>query len=177
MERGLTKNEILTQLSKSPHGKLTEYVDVAAKAVRQEPEFMAHLLSWNAEKGQIRDSKVALPVISLDYPEMHPEFQENAIAHVISLDPRNMVRALRFGKEIKAHGSFQLHGAVKKYLAALEEDWGNWSGLPSSTGDLWLGCICSTTATDGTRRRIRECVKFCSRKSTRRAASSTPSRN
>jgi hypothetical protein len=125
MERGLTKNDILSALMKSPHGALAEYLPVGQKASVQEPEFLAHLIAYDREKGQIRDSKVALPVISLQNPTLHEEFRENAMAHLALLVPRELLRAIRFAMEIKVPQT-GLRKLVKAYLRHKEENWAAW---------------------------------------------------
>lgn len=101
METGLTKNRILTELAKSTHGKLEEYVSIGTQATKQEPEFMAHLISWNRLKGQIRDSQVALPVVSLAVPGFHPDLAENSQAHLALLGPREFLKAAHFVLDLR----------------------------------------------------------------------------
>lgn len=101
METGLTKNQILSELSRSPHGKLNEYVDVGVKAAKQEPEFLAHLIAWDHQKGQVRDAKVAIPVVSLKEPSYPDEFIENSLAHLTNLGPREILRAYRFALDLR----------------------------------------------------------------------------
>lgn len=114
MESGLTKNRIFAELAKSPHGKLEEYVPVGRQAAEQEPEFLAHLIAWNREKGQIRDSKVALPIVSLSSPKfVDDELVENSLAHLALLRPREFVRAVSFSKTVKIVG----HGRQLRRLA------------------------------------------------------------
>lgn len=96
METGLTKQRIIAELTRSPHGKLEQYLPIASRAAQEDGEFFAHLIAYNQAKGQIRDSKVALPVASLipDYA-----FVENSLAHLALLEPRNLVKALRFAEQ------------------------------------------------------------------------------
>ena len=132
MERGLSKNQIIAQLTRSPHGKLEEYLAVGLEASRQEPEFTAHLIAWNHAKGQIRDSKTALPVIHLSTLGGidADEFNSNALAHLSKLDPRNLLRAIRFAKSANfpADGGFrrQVRRLVHRYLRHREENWALW---------------------------------------------------
>lgn len=127
MERGLSKNELISQLTRSPHGKLEEYLPVGQRAAREEPEFLARLVSWNRTRGQIRDSKTALPIVGLSVGSVHPEFASNHLAHFVSLDVRNMVKALRFSKTIKTPGyERQIRRAAARWLAALESNWAKW---------------------------------------------------
>lgn len=123
MEQGLTKNQILSELSRSPHGKLTEYVDIGVKAVKQEPEFMAHLIAWDHVKGQVRDAKVALPVVSLKDPSFPTELAENSLAHLAKLGPRELLRAYRFALELKLPGHMrQIRKLVECYLKEQEHE-------------------------------------------------------
>ena len=64
-EHGLTKQSLIANLSRSPHGALKEYVPLGKAGFMQEAEFMSHLTAWDRTHGQIRDSKVALPIIGL----------------------------------------------------------------------------------------------------------------
>jgi len=126
-ETGVTKNQIISELSKSPHGKLEEYIPLGTKAAQQEPEFLAHLIAWNQIKGQIRDSKIALPVISLSAPQ-HEDFVSNALAHVAMLDPRNLLRAIRFAKQLKVKSQAFRRLAIG-YLRSREENWTKWERM------------------------------------------------
>lgn len=125
METGIKKNQIIAELTRSPHGDLKSYVPIAQRATVEEPEFLAHLIAWNHKNGQIRDSKVAIPAITLSRPNF--VFVENSLAHMASLDPRNFVRALRFAKEIKTptHGK-SISALVEKYIRHREANQGFW---------------------------------------------------
>jgi hypothetical protein len=126
-ETGLSKNQILSELSKSPHGKLSEYVLTGKKAAAQEPEFFAHLIAWDRVHGQIRDAKVALPVVSLAVPEFHEEFVENSLAHIALLGPREFKRAFEFAKEIKVPGRMrQIRRLLRQYLEDKQKDGNEW---------------------------------------------------
>lgn len=119
--RGVTKNQLLSQLSKSPHGKLTEYLPIVQGAVKAEAEFLAHLIAWDRIHGQIRDAKVALPVASLSVPGMPEELAENSLAHIALLGPRELDRAYRFALEVRLPGSMQkLRRVVAQYLREKE---------------------------------------------------------
>src|ERR1035437_4197885 len=123
VESGITKNEIITQLARSPHGKLEEYVPVVAKAAKQEPEFLAHLISWNRDKGQVRDSKVAIPVASLVEPAFDPEFVDNSLAHVAMLQPKYLLRAWKFVRQVRPAGRISsFDRMVERYLRAREAE-------------------------------------------------------
>jgi hypothetical protein len=122
-ETGLTKQQILSELTRSPHGALAEYVPVGQRAAQDDPEFLAHMVAWNEKKGSIRDSKVALPVVSLSVPGFNGELAENSLAHLALLDPRNLLRAVRFAREpaLRPRGWMrQITATVERYLRARE---------------------------------------------------------
>jgi hypothetical protein len=120
---GLTKQKIISELSRSTHGALTDYVPVAREAAKQEPEFLAHLIAWNERNGQVRDSKVALPVASL-IPGF--EYAENSLAHLALLDPRTLVRAMDFAKTQAPGFQRQLKAVTERYLRVRESSYGRW---------------------------------------------------
>jgi len=124
METGLTKQKIISELSKSPHGKLDEYIVIGQQATRQEPEFFAHLIAWDRVKGQIRDAKVALPIVSLSLGTLPTDLAENSLAHLTLLNPRELLRAYRFALQIKVPGNMHtLRRLIAAYLSEKEENW------------------------------------------------------
>lgn len=125
-ESGLTKNEIISSLTRSPHGKLEEYLPLGRKAIVEEADFFQHLISWNQRKGQIRDAKVALPVIGL--MQRDPEYVDNCLANLACLDPRNLVRAVKWARELKTKASQdrKLNAMVSTYLFARELNFAKW---------------------------------------------------
>ena len=90
-------NELVAVLNKSPHRDLTEYIPIATKAMQGDKAFFHHFIAWNHIKGQIRDAKVALPVLGL-LNTREPEFVANSYGHLMSLSPRELKRALDFAK-------------------------------------------------------------------------------
>jgi hypothetical protein len=127
-ETGVSKNRLIAELSKSPHGALKEYLPIGKQAVQQEGEFLSHLIAWDRTHGQIRDSKVALPVIGLAY-EQDAELVDNALAHIALLGPRELARAYRFALEVRLPGKMrQLRRLVEDYLHQKEQDKG-WDHL------------------------------------------------
>jgi hypothetical protein len=135
-ELGLTRNRVFGELVRSPHGKLEEYLPIGKKAANEDPEFFAHLIAWNSTKGQVRDAKVALPLIAIDSlvplagnkhsPGMG-EFKDNALAHLATLSPRDLMRGVRFAKSASLAGRRQaIPKLVKSYLLALEANRGRW---------------------------------------------------
>jgi len=122
IETGITKQKILTLLTQSPHGKLSEYIPVGQQAAREEGEFYARLISWNALNGSIRDAAVALPVVQLSVQPNH--FAENSLAHLASLEPRRFLQAVKFSKEVKLPGlGMTMRRLVEQYLRLREKDW------------------------------------------------------
>lgn len=63
MEKVLSKREVIGVLTRSPHGKLEEYLAPSSAAAKDDPNFYAHLCAWNHQRGSVRDAKVALPVL------------------------------------------------------------------------------------------------------------------
>src|SRR5262245_54388333 len=120
MEQGLTPQRVIAELTRSPHGELSAYAPIAKQAVAQDPAFFAHLIAWNHVHGQVRDAKLALPVLALQPSLLHePVLVDNALAHLASLDPRNLLRALRFAlaPQVVAPGlKRQLRRLVERYL-------------------------------------------------------------
>jgi hypothetical protein len=127
-ETGITKQRLIAELSKSVHGSLKEYVPIGKQGVQQEGEFFQHLVAWDRTHGQIRDSKVALPVVGLAF-EKDEELVDNALAHIALLGPRELARAYRFGLEIRLPGKMrQLRRLVESYLHEKEQEKG-WDHL------------------------------------------------
>lgn len=128
METGLTKNQIVSELTRSEHGDLMKYVATGRAAATQEPEFFAHLIAWDAIKGQVRDAHVALPVISLGTQGFPQDFIENSLAHIALLRPRDFLRAYRFGLDLKLKSRAKkiLNGLTSQYLGYLEASKSRW---------------------------------------------------
>jgi hypothetical protein len=127
-EKGLSKLAILSELTRAPHGDLDEYLPVGTRAAMEDVDFYAHLIAWNEKNGQVRDAKLALPVIQLSTLKGVPQVKggslgvvrENAQAHLALLSPRDLVRALRWAKGKVAHR--HLAEVVKRYLRARERN-------------------------------------------------------
>lgn len=128
MEQGLTKNQIITELTRSPHGKLEEYLLVGRVASAQEPEFLAHLVAWNQLKGQIRDSKVALPVLSLAGSKVE-EWDSNALASLVLTGPRGLRRAFSFARVVGGGRIRTANRLIERFLKAREANWPKWERM------------------------------------------------
>lgn len=128
MEKGLSKNEIISHLFRSEHGNYDAYVPITQKAAKDEPEFLAHLIAYNHKNSQIRDTKVALPVSSLGVRTFAEDFGDNSLAHIASLDPLNLLKAVRFSKSLKIQGNGRrLRRLVTAYLKFRESKKENWT--------------------------------------------------
>lgn len=124
MEQGLSKTRIISELSKSPHGKLAEYVPIGKQAVQSDGAFFQHLIAWDRKHGQIRDSKVALPVIGLAF-EKDTELVDNSFAHLALLGPRELLRAFYFARETRPQGKMlAIRRLLTDYLHEKEADRG-----------------------------------------------------
>jgi hypothetical protein len=127
-EKGLSPNQLISELTKSPHGELREYLTVGSLAAKENPDLFAHLIAWNMRNGQIRDSKKALPVIALTNPTLHEDHRENALAHLAMLSPREFCLAYRFALDIRPKGYMsRLRKLVVEYLRDLESDRHGWN--------------------------------------------------
>jgi hypothetical protein len=121
----LTKAQIISELTKSPHGDLQQFVPIGRTAAQVDGEFLARLVAWNQINGQIRDSKVALPILSLTVGG-DQELTENALAHVAMLSPRDLIRALEFSKDLGNTPRNTLKRLVERYLRDREAHLGVW---------------------------------------------------
>jgi hypothetical protein len=131
MEIGTTRNQILNELNRSAHGKLGEYVPIIQSACLNDPEFVAKLIAWDFTNGQIKDSKVALPIITLGHRGFPDELTENSLAHLAMQPPRELLKALRFSIESGAPARRQraLEKMIRRYLAFKQQEPGKWARL------------------------------------------------
>lgn len=130
MEKGLSKNQLIAELARSPHGKLEEYLPTVKAAATSEPEFLAHLIAWNQIKGQIRDAKIALPLLSLMVPSYAAEFVENSLAHLALQGPRELLRAYRHAMTVRPAGKMMaLKRLVTSYIREREADHQTWDRM------------------------------------------------
>lgn len=120
--------QMVNDILRIGHGDLSIYTDIGLKAVQHEPELFAHLISWNSKRGEVRDSKKALPIIALR-GKKDPELFENACASLCLLSPRDFLSAIRFHKDrvlprTTGGGKFLKH-AIFLYLKTRESN-PNW---------------------------------------------------
>ena len=130
-EQGVTRNQIVNELSRSAHGKLNEYEKIIGQACSKDPEFVAHLIAWDFVNGQIKDSKIALPVITLAHREFPDELAENSLAHIAMQSPRELLKSLRFSIEANAPARRQkrLENTIRQYLSIREAEPGKWNRM------------------------------------------------
>jgi hypothetical protein len=123
-EQGLTKQKIYSEICRSPHGSLKEYLPIGKEAIQTEPEFYQHLVAWSFKNSQIRDSKVALPVLGLAY-EKDAELLDNSLAHLAMLNPRELLKGFMFMRELRPAGRMMtMDRLVRDYLHDLESEKG-----------------------------------------------------
>lgn len=120
----ITRQQMISQLIRSEHGKLEAYESMGLLAAKEDPEFLAHMIAWNQTKGVVRDSKVALPVIQLSVgPGVPEEFVENALGHLALQSPRELLKGVRYSRACRPAGyTKKLRSVVEQYLRAKEAD-------------------------------------------------------
>jgi hypothetical protein len=131
-ETGISRTDLINKLNLSVHGKLTEYQSFTEDACRTDPEFLAHLIAYDAINGQIKDSKVALPIITLASREFHDDLVENSLAHLAMQSPRELLKALKFFATLDypSRRNKALHSVIHRYLdakAAMPIKWQRWA--------------------------------------------------
>lgn len=151
MESQREQNRMLSSLLKIEHGNLGNYVSEALPTAEEEPGLFAHAMVWNQKNGRVRDSKIAFPTIALRTEAMEDtELAENAVACLASLDPRQLVKAYNFNKELSAQGKVVRHkrrrmleGMLKRYLEVREgnKHWWNASVLRNREAMLTLYAV------------------------------------
>lgn len=133
-KREYDRKQFISTLTKIGHGDLNAYVHQGLLAAEAEPEFFAHFIAWNEIKGKVRDSKVAYPVIALrSVSKSERDLAENAVAHLMKLSPRDLVRAYEFSKKMTAEGhpvksGFRrmLEQGLRDYLQTREDHFRWW---------------------------------------------------
>jgi hypothetical protein len=124
------RQSLINELLQSRHGDLPAYIPPTEKA-SQDPEFLSKLIVWNLAKGEIRDTKIALPIIAIHhFVKNERDLAESAMACLCSLDPRSLMKAYRFHKTMKTTipgGNRRVvEQGLKLYLSSREENQGMW---------------------------------------------------
>ena len=128
-ELGVLRSEIVNKLNLSLHGDLAAYRSVIGEACKSDPEFLAHLIAFDFTNGQIKDTKVALPVITLASKDFPDELVENSLAHLAMQPPRELLKALKFSIDSNAPARRQkaFDRMVRTYLAGKEAVPAKWN--------------------------------------------------
>lgn len=124
--------QLVNELSKSRHGELIGYQPITDRTAENDPEFLSRFIAWNLLKGEIRDAKIAIPILSLRKLR-DAELTENAVASLMALDPKSLVRAYRFNKALSADGENTINrgkrlfgNAIQEYILVREANKGWW---------------------------------------------------
>ena len=131
LEQHYDRNRAIGLIVKVEHGNLGTYVPDCRATIAFDPEFYAHLIAWTYLKSESRDTKIALATIGL----RSEYFADNAVAHLMTLGPRELVRALQFNQTLTKSGyiiGFRgtgniLEQAVRTYLAVREANRNWWN--------------------------------------------------
>lgn len=123
------KMRLASTLVKIGHGNFNIYVNDAMPAAVNDPGLFAHFVAWNHINSKIRDNKVAFPVVALRGSSGINELSENAIAHLVSLGPRELIKAYEFSKQLTQKGHNvpggqrkKLQNAIQRYLLIRERN-------------------------------------------------------
>src|SRR3990167_3951058 len=83
-----TRNALIGSLLKMTHGKLEEYVKVGLAAATADPDLFGHFITWNSQRGKVRDAKIAFAVLALrGVKKGDRDLAENAVANLLLLSP------------------------------------------------------------------------------------------
>lgn len=86
--------------------KLKVYLSDALPAAIADPELFAHFVAWNYKNGKVRDAWVAFPPIALRGLDSGATLlAENAVAHMLLLSPRDLLRSYDFSKLMTKEGA------------------------------------------------------------------------
>lgn len=113
-----SRNKLVASLLKIKHGDLSLYIPEGLAAAKADADVLAHFIAWNHQNGKVRDSKVALPPIALrGLSAKDNDLAENAVAHMLSLSPRDLVRSYDFSKLLTKDGNV-IPGGHRRLLEA-----------------------------------------------------------
>lgn len=123
-----SRNKLVASLMQIKHGDLSLYIPDGLAAAKADPDILAHFIAWNQKNGKVRDAKVALPPLALrGLAAKDADLAENAVAHMLSLSPRDLVRAYDFSKALTKDGKVipgghrrLLESGLKLYLEQRE---------------------------------------------------------
>lgn len=123
MEQSQARSSVVNLLNQSFHGDLEKYVTVTSQAMLADPEFVSHLIAHDAITGQIKDSKIALPIITLSNSAFPLDLLDNSLAHLAMLSPRELLKAHSFAIKLKIPSTRQkrLDALIRRYLYNKQE--------------------------------------------------------
>lgn len=111
-----TRNQLISSILRIGHGDLTGFTNVGMQASKEDPELFAHLIAWNAINGKIFDAKVALPPLALrGLTKKDADLAENAVAHMLKLDPRHLIRSYNYSRDLTRAGH-SISGGYRRLL-------------------------------------------------------------
>lgn len=123
-----TRNELISSLLKIGHRDLTGYIAPGLAAASTDADLFGHLIAWNEQTNKVRDAKVALPPLALrGLTRQDADLAENAVAHMLLLGPRELVRSYEFSKQLTRSGypvsagwRKLMQSGIQRYLAERE---------------------------------------------------------
>ena len=125
--QGFQRSRLISSFLQIPHGNLSAFTDVGLEAAKSDTELLAHFVAWNHKNGKVRDGKKAFPILSLRHlTKEDRDIAENAVAHLLLLDPRDLTSAYRYNKELSKkeviHGGWRnlLQQGLNHYLETRE---------------------------------------------------------
>ena len=125
---GLTRQELVAEFLRSPHGDLASYRPVVERFAQTDPAFLAHAMVWGKRKGTIRDAVGGMPLATLTLKAYPPELRENSLALLAMLDPRSLLKVWEVGKPfpLARWGKTKFLRMIHGYLKARETCWPWW---------------------------------------------------
>ena len=126
------RQELVSELFRTPHGKLGEYLTICQAFSKDDPLFMSHLIAYNHRHGSVRDAQVGLPVVTLATPAFPRLLVDNSLAHLALLNPKDLLRAFQWGKALRKEHAMpwrrydRFEHMVHGYLRAREACWPWW---------------------------------------------------
>lgn len=115
--RGRFSSKTVPVKRESNEERLGHYVGPGLAAAKTDSDLLGHFVAWNHVNGKVRDAQVALPVIALRHlTKADADLAENAVAHMCSLGPRELVRAYDFNKYVTGTVGVGIAGGHRSVL-------------------------------------------------------------
>lgn len=110
------RSQLIGSLMQIPHGDLNFFTDIGLRVAKSDPELLAHLVAWNSNNSKVKDGKIAYPILSLrGLTNLDRDLAENAVAHLLLLDPRDLNRAIRYNS-VLSKNQCVINGGWRKLL-------------------------------------------------------------